>query len=102
MLRRLENPAMSLFVSVIDNHGRLVTRFGMVPLTTSLLMYRRFSSAPTVMTFLALLGESIPPAPRLPDANTTVNGCIPGVYGRASRTAASQLAAASVYPLEPL
>ena len=89
-LPRLEKGAISLLVCVSPSQGWLV----MLPTTTSLVMTRMFSMAPTVMTFFAVPGASIPPPPELPPANTASSGWEPSTAGKASRTAASQLAEA--------
>jgi len=67
--------------------------------TTVTVTGRNCSTAPTVMTFLAVAGAwmrpgrpplplSLPP-PLLPAENTNSSGCAPGSSGRASRVAAS-------------
>src|SRR4029077_10262628 len=68
---------------------------------TSFVMLRRFSQAPTVITFLAVPGARMNPGKLpnnsvstgfpLPAAKTRVNGCDPGTPGKASRAAASQI-----------
>jgi hypothetical protein len=68
-------------------------------MTISLVMLRKLSTAPTVMTFLALAGDKMlsgnppcpskSPKPSLPAANTNSSGCDPVTSGSASRTAAS-------------
>src|SRR6266487_1311630 len=108
-LPRAENAATSTGELVMPFHGWLVRQ--LVPLVqvahgehlhTSLVMSRGCSTAPTVITFLAVAGERMvsgsPPcpesspllgAPTLPAAKTNNNGCEPVIRGKASRVAAS-------------
>ena len=68
-------------------------------LVNTFVMLRGCSSAPTVMTFLAVAGDrmvsatppkpSLSPPPELPAENTNSTGCEPVTVGNASRTAAS-------------
>src|SRR5690349_19383848 len=97
-LPRLENAATWFDESVSPNHGVLVWQEA-AQVQVWLVMKRACSSAPTVITFLALAGDwilsGVPPVPSsapwpaLPAAKTHSNGCEPDTVGSASRTAAS-------------
>ena len=96
---RAEKPATWLLLSVWPSHGVLMFVPPAVIFITSLVIRRGCSMAPTVMTFLAVDGDttlsglpfnpSSSPPPVLPAENTNRTGCEPVRSGSASRTAAS-------------